>query len=245
METLRSASGPFRGYSLGPTPPEDDELTHIGPRAPCGEYMRRFWLPFASAGMPCTIFACAEALRRNPALCTEIGERGYDVCAHGFLWAKHYELDEDIERRHIRAAVESIRDSIGTRPLGWYCRYSPSLNTRRLLVEEGGFLYDSDSYADDLPFWVCEGGRPHLVVPYSFLHEQAPVHRLLPAPELRCPGRMPSDVSGPRQSAEVRADHGRRAHAREAAAPRGSLTIVAGTAAGHAASTESTGRLQT
>ena len=79
----------------------------------------------------------------------------------------------------------------------------------------------------------------------SFLHEQAPVHRLLPAPELRCPDRMPSDVSGPRQSAEVRTDHGRRAHAREAAAPRGSLTIVAGTAAGHAAPTESTGRLQT
>ena len=79
----------------------------------------------------------------------------------------------------------------------------------------------------------------------SFLHKQAPVHRLLPAPELRCPDRMPSDVSGPRQSAEVRTDHGRRAHAREAAAPRGSLTIVAGTAAGHAAPTESTGRLQT
>ena len=122
---------------------------------------------FASAGMPCTIFACAEALRRNRDLCTEICERGYDVCAHGFLWEKHYELDEDTERRRIRSAVESIRESVGARPLGWYCRYSPSLNTRRLLVEEGGFLYDSDSYADELPFWVCEGERPHLVVPYS------------------------------------------------------------------------------
>ena len=122
---------------------------------------------FASASMPCTIFACAEALRRNRDLCTEINERGYDVCAHGFLWEKHYELDEDTERRRIRSAVESIRESVGARPLGWYCRYSPSLNTRRLLVEEGGFLYDSDSYADELPFWVCEGKRPHLVVPYS------------------------------------------------------------------------------
>ena len=115
---------------------------------------------FASAGMPCTVFACAEALRRNPALCAEIRERGHDVCAHGFRGEKHYELDEDAERDRIRDTVESIRESIGARPLGWYCRYGPSLNTRRLLVEEGGFLYDSDSYADELPFWVREGGSP-------------------------------------------------------------------------------------
>ena len=122
---------------------------------------------FADAGLACTMFACAEALRRNEALCTEIRDRGHDVCAHGLLWAKHYELDEDTERHHIRSAVESIRESTGGRPLGWYCRYSPSVNTRRLLVEEGGFLYDSDSYADELPFWVREGDKPHLVVPYS------------------------------------------------------------------------------
>ena len=122
---------------------------------------------FASAGMPCTVFACAEALRRNRDLCAEIRERGHDVCAHGFRWEKHYELDEDTERDRIRKAVQSIRDTAGARPLGWYCRYGPSLNTRRLLVEEGGFLYDSDSYADELPFWVREGGKSHLVVPYS------------------------------------------------------------------------------
>ena len=122
---------------------------------------------FASAGIPCTAFACAEALRRNPALGAEIRERGHDVCAHGFRWEKHYELDEDAERARIRDTVESIRESTGARPLGWYCRYGPSLNTRRLLVEEGGFLYDSDSYADELPFWIDVAGRPHLVVPYS------------------------------------------------------------------------------
>ena len=122
---------------------------------------------FASAGMPCTVFACAEALRRNRDLCAAIRERGHDVCAHGFRWEKHYELDEDTERDRIRKAVQSIRDTAGARPLGWYCRYGPSLNTRRLLVEEGGFLYDSDSYADELPFWVGEGGKSHLVVPYS------------------------------------------------------------------------------
>ena len=122
---------------------------------------------FESAGMPCTAFACAEALRRNHELCAEIRERGHDICAHGFRWEKHYELDEDTERDRIRKTIESIRETAGDRPLGWYCRYGPSLNTRRLLVEEGGFLYDSDSYADELPFWVREGGKPHLVVPYS------------------------------------------------------------------------------
>ena len=73
---------------------------------------------FESAGMPCTVFACAEALRRNPALCTEIGARGHDVCAHGFRWEKHYELDENTERGRIRKTVESIRESVGARPLG-------------------------------------------------------------------------------------------------------------------------------
>lgn len=122
---------------------------------------------FATAGLPCTIFACAEALRRNPALCAEIRERDHDVCAHGFRWEKHYELDENTERARIRDTVASIRASVGARPLGWYCRYGPSLNTRRLIVEEGGFVYDSDSYADELPFWMSVDEKPHLVVPYS------------------------------------------------------------------------------
>ena len=122
---------------------------------------------FASAGLPCTVFACAEALRRNPALCAEIRESDHDVCAHGFRWEKHYELDDATERTRIRDTVDSIRETVGARPLGWYCRYGPSLNTRRLLVEEGGFVYDSDSYADELPFWMSVGGKPHLVVPYS------------------------------------------------------------------------------
>ena len=122
---------------------------------------------FSASGVPCTLFACAEALRRNPALCAEIRECGHDVCAHGFRWEKHYELDEHAERGRIRDTVESIRESIGARPLGWYCRYGPSLNTRRLVVEEGGFVYDSDSYADELPFWMDVGGMQHLVLPYS------------------------------------------------------------------------------
>ena len=86
---------------------------------------------FASAGIPCTVFACAEALRRNSALCSEIRVRDWDVCAHGFRWEKHYALDEDTERGRIRDTVASIRETTGARPLGWYCRYGPSLNTRQ------------------------------------------------------------------------------------------------------------------
>ena len=111
---------------------------------------------FASAGMPCTIFACAEALRRNPALCTEIGERGYDVCAHGFLWAKHYELDEEIERRHIRAAVESIRDSIGS---SMSYRNPPSSTSRRQSI--GYFLHPNfDARVACLPACQDRGNPP-------------------------------------------------------------------------------------
>ena len=67
---------------------------------------------------------------------------------------KHYELDRGEEREHIRLAIASMQQTLGERPLGWYCRYGPSVNTRRLLVEEGGFLYDSDAYNDELPYWV-------------------------------------------------------------------------------------------
>ena len=89
------------------------------------------------------------------------------MCCHGWRWIKHYDLNEEEERTHIRAAIASLEKTVGNRPYGWYCRYGPSVNTRRLLVEEGGFLYDSDSYADELPFWQTVAGKPHLVVPYS------------------------------------------------------------------------------
>jgi allantoinase len=81
--------------------------------------------------------------------------------------APHHQLDEEEEKKHIRLALDSLQKSVGERPLGWYCRYGPSVNTRRLLAEEGGFLYDSDAYNDELPYWVEVEGRPHLVIPYS------------------------------------------------------------------------------
>ncbi len=122
---------------------------------------------FEERDLPLTVFGCALALERHPAAAAAIREAGHDVCCHGWRWVEHYKLDEATEREHIRLAVESLQRTIGERPVGWYCRYSPSVNTRRLLVEEGGFTYDSDAYNDELPYWTEVEGKPHLVVPYS------------------------------------------------------------------------------
>ena len=100
---------------------------------------------FQERGLPVTVFACALALERNPPAAEAIRHLGFDVCCHGWRWIKHFELNEGEEREHIRKAVASLQTTTGERPVGWYCRYGPSLNTRRLLAEEGGFLYDSDS----------------------------------------------------------------------------------------------------
>jgi peptidoglycan/xylan/chitin deacetylase (PgdA/CDA1 family) len=88
-----------------------------------------------------------------------------------------FRLSEDEERRHIALAIASLEKTVGSRPLGWYCRYGPSVNTRRLLVEEGGFLYDSDAYNDDLPYWTTVEGKPHLVVPYSLSNNDGKFNR--------------------------------------------------------------------
>jgi allantoinase len=122
---------------------------------------------FAERRLPMTIFGCALALERNPLASEAIRKAGHDCCCHGWRWIEHYRLSEAEERDHIRRAVESLSRTVGERPHGWYCRYGPSVNTRRLLVEEGGFLYDSDTYNDELPYYVLVGGKPHLVVPYG------------------------------------------------------------------------------
>lgn len=122
---------------------------------------------FQERKLPMTIFGCALALERNPQAAEAIRRSGYDVCSHGWRWIKHFQLKEADEREHIRKAVESIARTTGERPYGWYCRYGPGLNTRRLVAEEGGFIYDSDYYGDELPFWKTVQGKPHLVIPYS------------------------------------------------------------------------------
>ena len=122
---------------------------------------------FRERGLKLTAFACAMALERLPETAAALREGGHDLCCHGLRWEKHWELDEDEELSHIRQAVEMIARIYGERPSGWYCRYGPSANTRRLLVEEGGFDYDCDAYNDELPYWVEIGGRSHLVIPYT------------------------------------------------------------------------------
>jgi len=122
---------------------------------------------FAERNLPMTVFGCALALERNPRAAAAITAAGHDICCHGWRWVKHYAMDEATEREHIAKAIASLRATMEERPLGWYCRSAPSINTRHLLVEEGGFLYDSDAYDDELPYWVSVSGKPHLVVPYT------------------------------------------------------------------------------
>jgi peptidoglycan/xylan/chitin deacetylase (PgdA/CDA1 family) len=124
-------------------------------------------------GLGATVFACALALERNPAVAAAIREVGYDVCAHGWRWERHQTLSVEEERERIARTIRSIAASVGERPLGWYCRYGPSVNTRRLLAEDGGFFYDSDAYNDELPYWVRVLGRDHLVVPYGLVNNDA------------------------------------------------------------------------
>ncbi len=122
---------------------------------------------FQERNLPMTVYGCALALERNPPAAAAIKQAGYDVCSHGWRWVKHFLLSEAEEREHIRKAVESIKRMTGERPYGWYSRYAPSVNTRRLLVEEGGFLYDSETYNDELPYWTTVTGKSHLVIPYT------------------------------------------------------------------------------
>ena len=122
---------------------------------------------FELAGLPMTVYACALALERNPRAAAAIVAAGHDICCHGWRWEKHYAMDAATERDHIARAVASLIRTTGAPPAGWYCRYGPSVNTRRLLVEHGGFSYDSDAYDDDLPYWMAVQGRPHLIIPYT------------------------------------------------------------------------------
>ncbi len=114
-----------------------------------------------------TFFCCALALERNPQVGPEIIRRGHEVMGHGNRWEEYYRMDRDTEREAIKQAVESITRTTGQRPLGWYIRYGPSVNTRELVVEEGGFIYDCNAYNDDLPYYTEVHGNKWLVVPYS------------------------------------------------------------------------------
>ena len=117
--------------------------------------------------VPATFYCCALALERNPAVATEIVRRGHEVCGHGYRWEESFRMTREQEREALHKAVASIMATTGVRPRGWYVRYGPSVNTRELVVEEGGFVYDSNAYNDDLPYYTEVHGRPWLVIPYS------------------------------------------------------------------------------
>ena len=123
---------------------------------------------FKEFDVPVTIFAVALAIARNRELADYLVEQNYDICAHGFRWIDYQFVDEKIEREHIKDCISVLTEYLGKRPEGWYTgRNSP--NTRKLIVEEGGFLYDSDTYDDDLPYWSNEFGseKKHLIIPYT------------------------------------------------------------------------------
>ncbi len=123
---------------------------------------------FKEFDVPITIFAVALAIVRNRELADYLVDQNYDICAHGFRWIDYQYVDEKTEREHIKDCISVLTEYLGKRPVGWYTgRNSP--NTRRLVMEEGGFLYDSDTYDDDLPYWVdeLESNNKHLVIPYT------------------------------------------------------------------------------
>lgn len=123
--------------------------------------------------LPATAMACGLALQRNPEIVEHLRVSNFDICAHGWKWEHHRGLDEAQERERIARTHDVIRDLVGSPPAGWYCRYGPSLNTRSLVVEHGGFLYDSDAYNDELPYWTLVSGKSHLVVPYGLAMNDA------------------------------------------------------------------------
>ena len=121
---------------------------------------------FAERKLPLTVFGVAMALARNPDVAAAMLEGGHEIASHGWRWINYHGVDEAVEREHIALAVKTIRELTGAAPLGWYTGRT-SENTRRLVVEHGGFVYDADSYSDDLPYWETVSGKPHLVVPYT------------------------------------------------------------------------------
>jgi len=127
--------------------------------------------------MPATVFACARALERNPALVAAIRAQGLDVCSHGLRWVRAQTMSRAEEAVDIAEAVASLKRTLGEAPAGWYCRYAPTEHTRELLVAHGGFLYDSDAYNDELPYRVQVAGRPHLVIPYTLTNNDAKFSR--------------------------------------------------------------------
>jgi putative urate catabolism protein len=139
-----------------------ESIYEYGSRAGFWRLMRLF----AEYDMPLTIFAVAMALERHPEAAQAMIAAGHEIASHGWRWINYHGVDEATERDHLQKAIASIQQITGERPLGWYTGRT-SEQTARLVAEEGGFLYDADSYADDLPYWTKVADRDHLIVPYT------------------------------------------------------------------------------
>ena len=121
---------------------------------------------FKEKKIPITIFGVGMALEKNPEICKAIKEANYEVASHGWRWIDYQKIKKSEEKKHMKLAIESHKKIFGERPLGWYTgRCSP--NTRDLIFEDGGFLYDSDSYSDDLPYWEIRNKKKQLIIPYT------------------------------------------------------------------------------
>ena len=149
-----------------------ESLFEYGSRVGAREILRLL----RSMGAPATVYAVGMALERNPEFAAELGSSGIEVACHGQRWIDYQSVPEEAERADMRRNVETITRLVGRRPVGWYTG-RPSPNTRRLVVETGGFLYDSDAYNEDLPYWVEVSGQRHLVIPYSFDNNDSRLQR--------------------------------------------------------------------
>jgi peptidoglycan/xylan/chitin deacetylase (PgdA/CDA1 family) len=126
---------------------------------------------FDEYGIKTTFFACGLALERNPEVGSWVAAGGHEPCGHGYRWSEPWLFKSRAEEKEqLKLAIDAIAGTCGERPRGWFCRYSASVHTRELLVEEGGFVYDSDAYNDDLPYFTEVHGQRHLIVPYTFVY---------------------------------------------------------------------------
>jgi putative urate catabolism protein len=127
----------------------------------------RLWRIFTERRVPVTVYGVTTALMRSPEQTQAMQEAGWEIASHGLKWVEHKDMPEDVERHQIAEAIRLHTSLTGERPLGWYTGRC-SMNTTRLVMEEGGFLYSSDDYSDDLPYWLDRpGGGRHLVIPYT------------------------------------------------------------------------------
>jgi allantoinase len=148
-----------------------ESLYDYGSRA---GYWRLYNLLTKRYNVPCTVFAVGMALERNPPVCASLRHAiehcNWEVASHGYRWWDYQNVPMDVEREHIARSVQIHKELLGVRPVGMY-QGKPNINTRQLVMEEGGFLYDSDAYSDDLPYWTLtqqqSQQRPHLIIPYT------------------------------------------------------------------------------